>query len=100
DSAAMRTPAGMGGGREARCWRARGAMILGRSDGGDGNSKCLRVPRHARIAGGKVKGMGIAFNGARPLFPMAEHRAVIMPNPPRLRASHGGGKRRGGIVFV
>jgi hypothetical protein len=58
------------------------------------NSKCLRVPRHARIAGGKVKGMGIAFNGARPLFPMVEHRAVIMPNPPRLRASHGGGKRR------
>jgi hypothetical protein len=35
--------------------------------------------------------MGIAFNGARPLFPMVEHRAVIMPNPPRLRASHAAG---------
>src|SRR5215468_8772581 len=51
------------------------------------NSKCLRVPRHARIAGGKVKGMGIAFNGARPLFPMVEHRALIMPNPLPPRAS-------------
>jgi len=53
--------------------------------GGDGNSKSLRIPRHARIAGGKVKGKGIALDGARPLFPMVEYRAVII-NPARPRA--------------